>query len=204
MPKVTDTHRQARREQIIRAAYRCFGRQGFHQTSMRDICQEADLSAGAVYNYFDGKEDLLRAVAVAGEQSMRSLFEGDGDPENGGLGALLEAFSQITRHMDESPEVRQSLRFDVALWAEAPHAPDVREVLLENTKSAADLFTERIRAGQERGEIRADLNAEAVARLLLSFYQGLAVQKTLAPDSVNAQAIFSVMSNALRTGLESS
>jgi len=37
MPKVSEAHSAARRQQIIDAAYRCFARKGFHQASMRDI-----------------------------------------------------------------------------------------------------------------------------------------------------------------------
>jgi AcrR family transcriptional regulator len=37
MPKVTDAHRQARRQQILRAAFACFGREGFHATTVQDI-----------------------------------------------------------------------------------------------------------------------------------------------------------------------
>ena len=42
MPKVAKEHGEARRRQIIDAAYRCFARKGFHQTTMRDIYEQAD------------------------------------------------------------------------------------------------------------------------------------------------------------------
>lgn len=56
MPKVSDAHLEARREQILDAAEACFSREGFHQTSMQDICREAELSPGAVYRHFSSKE----------------------------------------------------------------------------------------------------------------------------------------------------
>ncbi len=37
MPKVTDAHLEARRQQILDAASACFARQGFHQTSIQDL-----------------------------------------------------------------------------------------------------------------------------------------------------------------------
>ena len=54
MPKVTEAHLEARRQQILDAASACFSRQGFHQTTMQGICREVDLSPGAVYRYFAG------------------------------------------------------------------------------------------------------------------------------------------------------
>lgn len=39
MPKVEKEYKQSRRRQILQAAVECFGEQGFHKTSMRDICE---------------------------------------------------------------------------------------------------------------------------------------------------------------------
>ena len=64
MPKVTDAHRESRREQILIAAWKCFSRNGFHSTSMADVIREAGLSAGAVYLYFRSKDEIIVAVAT--------------------------------------------------------------------------------------------------------------------------------------------
>src|SRR5262245_30602356 len=64
MPKVTEEHVEARRRQILTAALRCFAREGFHRTTMQDIFREADLSPGAVYTYFKGKDELIRGIIV--------------------------------------------------------------------------------------------------------------------------------------------
>ena len=61
MPKVTEAHSAARRQQIIDAAYRCFARKGFHQATMRDIYAESGLSVGAVYHYFSSKDAIIQA-----------------------------------------------------------------------------------------------------------------------------------------------
>ena len=41
MPKVTQSHRDARRTQILDAAMICFARAGFHRTTMQEIVQQA-------------------------------------------------------------------------------------------------------------------------------------------------------------------
>lgn len=72
MPKVTQQYRDARREQILAAARRCFLRDGFHATSMQDLFAEAGLSSGAVYSYFASKDDVIVAIA---EENMRGVTE---------------------------------------------------------------------------------------------------------------------------------
>ena len=46
-------------ERIFAAALKISNQKGFHAMSMRDLSKEANLSTGALYNYFSGKEDLL-------------------------------------------------------------------------------------------------------------------------------------------------
>jgi AcrR family transcriptional regulator len=68
MPRVSDEYMARRRGEILEAATACFAREGFHATSMRDIYRECGLSAGAVYNHFASKQEIVRAL---GEERLR-------------------------------------------------------------------------------------------------------------------------------------
>ena len=75
MARVSQEHLDARRRQILDGAARCFARNGFHATSMQDVLKEVDLSAGAVYRYFSGKEELIGAIVAEVLGSIREAFE---------------------------------------------------------------------------------------------------------------------------------
>lgn len=51
--------RDARRDDILRAAARMFRTHGFAGTGMREIAESADLSPGNLYHYFRGKDEIL-------------------------------------------------------------------------------------------------------------------------------------------------
>lgn len=51
-----------RRQQIIEAAFRVFGRKGFKGATNREIAKEAGITTGLLYWYFKNKEDLFNAV----------------------------------------------------------------------------------------------------------------------------------------------
>jgi AcrR family transcriptional regulator len=61
MPRVSDAHLSARRDQIIDAATLRFAANGFQATGMADIIAASGLSAGAVYRYFRSKDELVEA-----------------------------------------------------------------------------------------------------------------------------------------------
>ncbi len=57
-PKIVED----RREQIIDAALRVFSQKGFERTTNKDIAQEASITPGLIYHYFESKEALLKAA----------------------------------------------------------------------------------------------------------------------------------------------
>lgn len=198
MPKVTDEHRASRRQQIIEAAAACFGRQGFHQTTMRDICSEADLSPGAVYGYFDGKDDLIAAVAAAGRASTRELFD-HVRAGHDGLSALEAAFGYVFQHMDTDAGLR-STRLSVRLWGEHLDLDALQSVLDQGYTSTVDLVVDLLREAQSQGTIDEAVKPERLARLVVAMYQGLAVQKAHDP-ATDVSALFNLFSQMLRDGL---
>ena len=183
MPKVTDAHRQARRQQILRAAFTCFGREGFHATTMQDICDEADLSPGAVYNYFDGKADIIHAIAAESRDSLDTLFGSIDDEQSAPhvLAALVERLGAFVEKPGDAAAGGHRVR--VRLWGEALSADEVRAVLAENQANFVETIAAIIRDGQAEGTFDADADPEALARVLMAFHQGMVLQKALSPDT---------------------
>ena len=63
----------SRRRQVLDAAVKVMGQNGFHQMSMQELAAEAKVSVGLIYKYFGGKEDLL--LAIENERRMEFPFE---------------------------------------------------------------------------------------------------------------------------------
>lgn len=59
------TKGQQTRQEIIQAAFPLFSRQGYHGTSMRQIASAAGIALGGIYNHFESKEEIFRAVSLA-------------------------------------------------------------------------------------------------------------------------------------------
>jgi AcrR family transcriptional regulator len=175
MPKVRPDHLKARRQQILRAAAACFVRRGFHRTTMEDICRRADLSMGAVYRYFDGKEQIIAAIAESTRERRRELVEAMGGGAN-----TLEAFERLAHAFFSMLEYDAEVwALDPELWAEALHNPAIKRVIGGAMEGVRAPIAETVREAQEQGEVNPELDAEAVARVIVSFFDGLVLQKAL-------------------------
>ena len=52
----------AKKEQIVNAALHLFVNKGFRQTSIQDIIDKANVAKGTFYNYFESKNECLKAI----------------------------------------------------------------------------------------------------------------------------------------------
>lgn len=191
MPKVPEAHLEARRRQVLKAACRCFARSGISETSIRDICQEAKLSVGAIYRYFRSKEQIVEAIAQLGRENTSDFFasvDAGGEHIDRLTGLLCGALRFL-----ETEAGQESTRFNVRLWSEALDSSKIRELLVEGVPCACEPFVRSVREGQELGIIDTGLHAESVARVLIALHMGFSVMKALDPNVDLARCIEAIV-----------
>jgi AcrR family transcriptional regulator len=182
MPKISEEKRQARRDQILAASWRCFSRRGLHGTSMEDIIREANLSFGAVYLYYKSKDELCLAAFSSAFQEMRLLLVPILTREEPYPPSVLvrEIAKVITFHAQ-----RDKLNFGVAFlmgWGEAPFNPKVKELVGGGQMMYREALTAIVHKWQKRGDIRPEAKPANVAKVMLSFFLGYIVQSAMIGD----------------------
>jgi AcrR family transcriptional regulator len=182
MPKISEERRQARRDQILAASWRCFSRRGIHSTSMEDIVREANLSSGAVYLYYKSKDELCLAAFSSAFQEMRLLLVPILTREVPYPPSVLvrEIAKVITFHAH-----RNQLNFGVAFlmgWGEAPFNPKVKELVGDGQRMYREALTAIVHKWQKRGDIRPEAKPANVAKAMLSFFLGYIVQSAMIGD----------------------
>jgi AcrR family transcriptional regulator len=177
MPKVLPEYLETRRQQIIDSAAACFARAGFHRTTMQDICSEAELSPGAVYRYFQSKEEIIQAMCSRGhEEDVETIREALK------LNDTIAVMDELTRIFFSGIEDREFCALMVELISEAKHNKPIGESVLEGWYAIFEPLSDLVRLAQSRGEINPALDPRAVTRVMLGVYQGLVLQKLLDPD----------------------
>ena len=180
MPKVSEAHREARRRQILGAAMACFAREGFHRTSMQDIYAQSGLSAGAVYGYFESKDQIIEAIAGEASRLAQAVaasapLDGDGSVDE--LYGMFEAFLGGFEHFDLA-QVEERIRMALQIWTEALRNPRGWALQRENVEGVRGAFAKMVERGQASGQLDPELEPDAVARAMIALFQGLVLQRT--------------------------
>ena len=80
-PRLTAT---ARREQILEVALEVFGRAGYHGTSMNDVADAAGVTKPVLYQHFDSKRALFRALLEeVGNRLLSAIAKATADAPDG-------------------------------------------------------------------------------------------------------------------------
>jgi AcrR family transcriptional regulator len=142
---------EARPGEIIEAALAVFSEKGFAAARLDDIAARAGVSKGALYLYFETKQDLFRAVVretVAPNLAVVEAFAGQGSLAFGDLVRLL--FARIADVVAEGrlgPVVKMVI-------GESRNFPELAKVWHEDVVSRAlGAIGGAVAAAQARGEV---------------------------------------------------
>lgn len=192
MPKLPEEVLEDRRMQIIAAARRVFAAKGLSKVTLRDVFRETGLSAGAVYNYFRSRDDLILAVTQAGMTEALSVLEQPGGDGAERLDQLIDAFFGSLA----SGAGREASRVDLMIAAEALGNDAVLSEVAKHRGQIRDALVRVIEQGQAKGQLSTKHTAANLAELLYAAFQGLIVSRALG-ENANAESIGDVLKRLL-------
>ncbi len=174
-PEERKTLPQRRREEthqhILGAAYQVFARRGYEAATVDEIAAECGISKGALYHHFSSKEDLFATL-------IRTRYE-------------LPAFTAISAWPEERPfDVGELVSLGMrAVWDRIRREPAWFRLLEESyvqagrNEAIAEIMSavrrgnrhvaeSILRQGQERGNVRRDLDVESMAVVMTAISDG--------------------------------
>jgi AcrR family transcriptional regulator len=187
VPKVVD--RERRRGDLARAAARVVARIGLEGVTIQAVAAEAGCSAGSIAHYFRTKDDLLvHALRAATEPLIRPLREEASQESLAGLRELAR------RCLPLDAATERDWRVCLAFWTRTSAPPEEVQLARQQLAEWRGLWESAIRAGQEGGAIRRDLDAREVSIGIVSMIIGTAIHQLVRPRSTNGHLAAAVES----------
>jgi len=171
-----------RQAEILEAAERCFARSGFHQASMQDICAEAGMSPGNLYRYFRSKEALIAGISERNRAQAAAAL--------GDIGKAPDFFAALAEHARHHLIERSADEVGLCaeIMSESRRNPEVARLCEKIERDIKNRLAAMLRSAIERGEVRADLDVESAALVLMVLVDGMswrrAVEKGFDADRV--------------------
>lgn len=151
------------RSRIEDAAYELFRQQGVEDTSIEQICVEADVARRTFYGHFPNKHALLGGLGISRlynqSEPMLRLLMSDHHSTRGRLEAMID---YIASNFATFGDIDRQLIL-IAPSAFAENTEQQREI----GNSASASFTRLIAAGVELGDVRTEFSPEILAAMVV-------------------------------------
>ncbi len=165
---------------------------GFRGTGLTAIGERAGVTHAAVLYHYGTAKNLLLAVLDERDRRQEPHFRKVFD--RGGLDALRN-LAEIARINERSPGYAKL--FTVLEVESFDGDADVREYFVKRSRRLRRYFVRILRAGQEAGEIRKDVDVAVKANEILSFIEGAQLLRFLDPTRSRLVDVYEEYSLAL-------
>ena len=161
MPKLTDEQLKLKRAAILDAARRCFARYGYEGSTIALLEERTGVSRGAIFNYFDSKEDIFLAIAQIDRETFARTWI-----ELGFENALRRVLEQDPDWMSVYIEFIRRLRTSASF----------RERLEDPGGEVAHQLDRSLAREQASGRLRSNVSIETLGTFYSLLINGLAVR----------------------------
>jgi AcrR family transcriptional regulator len=150
------------REKVVRAAVRLFAEKGFEATTVREIVEEAGVTKGGLYHYFESKDDLLFGIYERllnlQKAHLDQIIARGGTVDEVLRAVCVDVLETSIDSMEEGAVFFRSLNM-----LSAPRQQEVTR----RRRAYHDEFAELISRGQSEGLYRTDI---PLAMLVAHFF----------------------------------
>lgn len=164
------------RQRIIHETLKLFSLKGFSNTSIEDILAQTHASKGGFYNHFKSKDQLFMTVLSEARKIWRDRVL-DGLDQTGSpllkMRKILENFRD--RYLKDSENIPGGCVFVTLLVELDDQRPDFAKEISEGFSRVLAMMNRLLEEAKAAGEVKAEVDTEAVSRVLFVGLLGASV-----------------------------
>lgn len=169
---------------LLRAAARLVADRGVDGLTLAEVGETAGYSRGLPRHYFGKKNDLVGALAsFVADSFAHSLAKAS--PRKPGMDSLLFA---VESYFDGAAAGSQNSRALLVVIAESMREPALLPAMTAVTDRSVGRIAANIRRGIALGNIRADIDVQVQAQIILATLRTAVMQWMIDPDHIDLAA----------------
>ena len=172
---------EARRAQILDAAASVIAAKGFHRATTREIATAAGVAEGTIYNYFEGKDDLLISMVT----HLADMDHLSVELEEALRGDVKDFIIDMFRHRMQL--IQQNHETIQAVLPEMLTHPALRERFYQQFLSRTTALLEQyVRARVGMGQVQP-VDVALAVRAIQSAFVGMLVLRMLGDELLQSR-----------------
>ncbi|MDQ3945058.1 MAG: TetR/AcrR family transcriptional regulator [Actinomycetota bacterium] len=152
------------RQRILDAAAKVFRDKGYAGARLTDIAAAAGMQAGSLYYHFASREELVEEVLRAGVQQAVDFVHEAVEALPADASATDRLRAAITSHLLTVLEIGDYTSANIRIFGQVPE--EIRQRHLVDQREFGAYLARLLRAAQEAGEIRADVDLSVIRMLI--------------------------------------
>lgn len=189
----------ARPAEIAAAAYKVFSDKGYAAAKLDEIAAAAGVSKGALYLYFDTKQDIFEAVVAQALVANIEAIEAMVDSYAGKTADLIRVIAGRVAEIASVSPVGKLLKLVIG---ESGNFPELARVWHDKLVARAiAMMSKLIRRGQENGEFRAGDPRNLALSLISPMVVAVIFRETFEPAGAKGFDIPALMNQHVETVL---
>ncbi len=168
-----ERERLQRQNLIIDAAEKVFMSKGFENATMDDIAEEAEFSKGALYTYFQSKNELCLSIVLRGLKVIASEFHNVASENISSIVKIEHLASTFLKFYNNYPNyIFAFSNYKQHRAGCKLESPVLLDIDTEN-KSIRDMIGSIIQNGKQDKSIRSDAESDKLSYVLWGELSGL-------------------------------
>ena len=192
-----DVLSEFRRSELLTAARAVFGKKGFHDASIEEIAELAEVAKGTVYLYYRSKKDLYLEALKFGVESLNRELKTRAEEAQDCRTALQVLTETKLTFFEENLDF---FRIYYSELAKLPGHPAANAMVRDLYAEQAAIFAKLLREGIRRREIR-NLDVEKTAFAIADVTRGIATQRLLGTSKTSLDEDVDFVLNLIWKGI---
>jgi AcrR family transcriptional regulator len=155
----------ALRGRILEVARQLFSEQGFRETRVADVCEQADIAQKTFFNHFPSKLDLLREIAHAGIQELMFAIEDIRKSDLATRDRIHRFFDTVTIHITGAGPRNRELLVELVHLISGDAAERSEQV-----RRLHAAFRGIVEDGLSQGDVTRRHDPQALTEMILGAY----------------------------------
>ncbi|MGE0021318.1 MAG: TetR/AcrR family transcriptional regulator [Draconibacterium sp.] len=184
-----------RQQEIINVSLALITESGIQSLTIKNLAKRIGFAESAIYRHYENKIQILLAILDFFKRNTEQLFSNQLNSNENALVRIEKLFVTHFRKFTNTPSLVAVIFSEEIFRNERELCKKVAEIMNLNTES----LTTIIKDGQQKGEIRNDIEASHLAIMILGSLRMFVKQWSMSNYSFNLENKGNELSNSIKT-----